>query len=617
MPRRSLYFCVTLLAVALLSALMTRMMVTEFSAALEVTTQEVVTREVAAQEVSTQRVAQSEAGSFDVIVVGSEPEGIAAAVAAAESGARTLLVTKHARVGGLFVLGGLNSLDVRTEPLVQRGLFERWWGRVGRDAAFDVGRAEAAFGEMLEAAGVTVQLNAGRVTPVLEQRRVVGIRVGVRVGDQTFRAAQVIDATADGDLAAKAGAPHTFGFRSLGVDARMADTLVFQVDGVDWDALRAGVREQGPGYAQVNGNAAWGPFGGVPAAYRPVQAGVRLRGLNLGREDDGSVLVNALLLYGIKPFNPESVADGLRRGRLEAPRIVAYLRTLPGFADARYGGVADRLYIRESRHFRTRCTLTVDDALGNVVSPGDVAAGSYALDVQTLTPSDDGYVYGVPEVYGARLCVALPKRPENLWVVGKTAGYDPLAASSARVVPFGMALGEAVGVAAAEAARSGRTALGYAADPVAVAGLREALLERGAYLPEVRVRVPSGPASHPHFGAYQTLRRKGLALGGYDNDPRLDEPMPALGFLYLLANVGARFRGDDGLGRALLARFPALAGDLTADLGLELTQTAACELGACRKSGFVLSRTGLEGGVSRGQAYELAAGLATAALTLP
>ena len=610
MPRRSLYFCVTLLAVAFLSAFMTRTTVTGlsglsgFSAALEV-----VNQEVSVQQTSTQTAAaQKDSGRFDVIVVGSEPEGIAAAVAAAESGARTLLVTRDGRVGGLFVLGGLNSLDVRTEPLVQRGFFERWWDRVGREAAFDVGRAEAAFGASLAEAGVMVELNAEKVGAVLEQRRMVG----VWVGGQTFRAAQVVDATADGDLAAEAGAPYTIGFRSLGVDARMADTLVFKVDGVDWDAL-AEVSTREPGYAQVNGNAAWGPFGGVPAAYEAVQAGVRLRGLNLGRQADGSVLVNALLLYGVDPFSANSVTDGLRRGRLEAPRIVKYLQTLPGFAEARYGGVAEQLYIRESRHFRTRCTLTVDDALGNAVRRGDVAAGSYALDVQTLTPNDDGYVYGVPEVYGVRLCVALPKRPENLWVVGKTAGYDPLAASSARVVPFGMALGEAVGVAAAGAARSGRTASAYAADPAAVAGLREALLKRGAYLPEVQVRVPSGPASHPHFEAYRTLRRKGLALGGYDNDPHLDEPMPALGFLYLLANVGTRFREDDALGEALLARYPALDGDLTAGLGLELTQTAACALDACRDFSLVLSGMGLEGGVSRGQAYELAASLATAA----
>ena len=37
----------------------------------------------------------------------------------------------------------------------------------------------------------------------------------------------------------------------------------------------------------------------------------------------------ALLLYGVDPFSPKSVADGYRRGRLEAPRIVRYLRGLP------------------------------------------------------------------------------------------------------------------------------------------------------------------------------------------------------------------------------------------------------------------------------------------------
>ncbi len=88
-----------------------------------------------------------------------------------------------------------------------------------------------------------VELNAEKVRPVLEPRRAVG----VRVGGQTFRAAQIIDAAADGDFAAEAGAAFTLGFRSLGVDARMADTLVFQIDGVDWDALRAGARAGGAG----------------------------------------------------------------------------------------------------------------------------------------------------------------------------------------------------------------------------------------------------------------------------------------------------------------------------------------------------------------------------------
>ncbi len=550
------------------------------------------------------QLSAGQAEPFDVIVVGSEPEGVMAAVAAAEEGARTLLVSENARLGGLFVLGGLNSLDLRTEPLVQRGLFERWWNRVGRGSAFDVGQAEAAFEEMLRAAGVEVRLGADPLTPVLG----AGV-VGVRTGEEPLLAAQVVDATADGDLSAAAGAPYTVGFASLGVDERMADTLVFRVEGVRWDALVGGVRERGPEFAQLDRDAAWGHFGGLPAAYEPEQVGVRLRGLNLGRQRDGSVLVNALLVYGINPFDPESVAEGMRRATLEAPRIVRYLRVLPGFERATYGGVAQQLYVRESRHFATRCTLSVDDTLDNVVRPDDVVAGSYALDVQTLTPDDDGYVYGVPVIYGARLCVALPQGPDNLWIVGKSAGYDPLAAASARVVPFGMALGEAVGVAAAWAAQTGVPAQNYASDAEAVRRLRERLTARGVYLPEVKARSPSGPVSHPYFEAYRTLRRKGLALGGYENDPQLDAQMPALGFLYLLANVGVRFWEDDGLGDALLAEFPELTGELTPELARDLTRAASCALGRCLDARDL--ETKFEGDVlTRGEAYALAAKLA-------
>lgn len=539
--------------------------------------------------------------TFDVIVAGSEPEGVIAAVAAAEEGARTLLVSEASRVGGLFVLGQLNSLDLRTQPLVQRGLFERWWTRVGRGAAFDILRAEAAFEALLGDAGVTVRLAAGPLTPLVEAGHVTGVRAGT----ERFPGTQLIDATAEGDLAAAAGVPHTVGFASLGVPERMADTLVFRLGGVDWPALVRGVRARGAEYAQVNRDAAWGHFGGVPAAYRAVEEGIRLRGLNLGLQEDGSVLVNALLIYGVDPFDPRSVADGKRRAEREAPRIVAYLRELPGLEAATFGGVADALYIRETRHFATHCTLTVDDTLDNIVRPDDVVAGSYPLDVQTLTPGDSGYVYGVPKVYGARLCVALPEGPHNLWIVGKAAGYDPLAASSARVVPFGMALGEAVGVAAAGAVRAGVSAQDYALDTEGVAQVRARLEARGAYLPEVRARTPTGPVTHPHFEAYRTLRRKGLALGGYANDPQLDAPMPALGFLYLLANVGQRFWGDGTLGDALLARFPNLEGALTPELAFELTRAASCALAACLEL-----ETG-EGTLTRGEAYELAAAVAT------
>ena len=578
----------------------------------------------------------AETHDYDVIVIGSEPEGVTAAVAAAQEGARTLLVSEDARVGGLFVLGQMNSLDLRTQPtLYQQGLFLDWWERVGRGASFDVNEAEQAFVEMLSEAGVALRLGE-KAEPVLggtalgatggiseertslqdETSETVPLE-GVRVGNDTLRASQIVDATAEADFAAHAGAPYSLGFSSLGLDERMADTLVFRIDGVDWAALSWGVRSRGKAYAAVDDNVAWGHFGGYPAAYEPQGEGLRLRGLNLGKQADGSVLVNALLIYGVDPFNPESVADGYERARLEAPRVIDYLKELPGFADASFGGVAETLYIRETRHIEARCTLSVDDVLGNVVTDEDVVAGGYPLDVQTLTPYDSGYVYGTPEVYGAQLCVAVPRGVENLWVVGKAAGYDPLAASSARVVPFGMALGEAVGVAAAWASRRDISPATFAEDKGAVQALRERLEARGAYLAEVKARAPSGPTSHEFFDAYRFLRGRGLALGGYENEPNLSAEMSARGYLYLLSNVGQRFLGDSELGQTLIATFGDASGALTPELALEITARAACEVGLCAEPswsryGLSAERFAAEDALTRGEAYALAAWVAQA-----
>jgi len=560
--------------------------------------------------------AQQLPSTFDVIVVGSEPEGIITAVAAAQEGASTLLVTSDPRLGGLFVMGEMNSLDLRTRPyLYQRGLFEAWWNRVGRGSSFDVKRAERVFAAMLAEAGVTV-VQSSPIEPLVEGGAVRGVVVAKR----PITAQQIIDATADADFAAAAGAPFTFGFESLGFSARMVDTLVFRIDGIDWRALQRGIAQRGgKSYAEINNWAAWGHFTGYPAAYQAVEPGIRLRGLNLGLQEDGSVLVNALLIHGIDPFDPESRAEGFARAEREAPRIIDYLRgDLPGFAQARFGGVARALYIRQTRQLVARCTLTVQDVLFNRVTAYDVAAGGYPLDVQALTPHDSGFVFGTPEIYGVQLCVTLPQGFDNLWVVGKAAGYDPLAASSARVVPFGMALGEAVGVAAAQAVARGLSSQAFL-ESQPVQEVRQRLRQRGAFLPEVRPRHPVGPHQHEFFDAYMLLLGRGLALGGYENEPHLDSEVSARSYLYMLSNVGQRFHSQPELGRTLVARFSNISGPLSPELALTLTVEAACLLGQCltadwqqlRQAGLAPARFPPEGPLTRGEMFALAAGIAS------
>lgn len=564
---------------------------------------------------------------FDVVVYGSEPEGIAAAVAAAEEGARTLLVTSDGRIGGLFVLGELNMLDMRTQPFnYQRGLFERWWRLVGARDAFDVHQAESAFWRLLRDAGVEVWLEAGQAEPRFESGELRGLSLPERQVE--VNALQVIDASSEAELAARAGAPFDFGWERFGVDQRQADTLVLNVAGVDWPALKRGVAAKGRSYASMRETVAWGHFDGLPAAYPTTRPGTRLRGLNLGLQQDGSVLINALLLYGLDPLDPESLSAGRELGLAEGVDIVAYLREhLPGFADARLAGAAERLYVREARHLLADCVLSADDALGNVVTAQDVAAGGYPLDAQSFTRYDSGFVWGTPDIYGGRLCMLVSRDVEGLWVVGKSAGYDPVAFASARVVPFGMAMAEAAGVAAATAVRLGVKGSEMAHDDANVRLVRGRLLSRGALLPEVRQRRAVGPVSHPAYDAFRVLVGRGLAVGGYDNDPQLDAKATVLSFAYLLSHVATRFhqRPDIGADLALLA-LELSGGDgsgaLTADVATELLASAACRLFGCLpEDGSPKPAVGGAADVplppspdqlSRGDTYRLAAWLALA-----
>jgi hypothetical protein len=525
----------------------------------------------------------AQANTYDVIVVGSEPEAISAAVAASESGAKTMLITADPKLGGLFVMGQMNSLDLRTEPFnYQQGLFLRWWEMVGKGHSFDIKEAEGAFQELLVAAGVEVHLGSTNILPLMNGNKVIGLQADETMGHKNFYAKQIIDGTSEMEFATIAGASSTFGFSGIGFGARMVDTLVFRIDSVDWPALYKGIRAKGKDYAVVDSHVAWGHFGGYPAKYKAIEEGIRLRGLNLGQQNDGTILVNALLIYGINPYDPASIADGFARAEREAPRIIDYLKAeLPGFENATFGGVADKLYIRETRHLNAECTLTTDDLLDNRVTEFAVAAGGYPLDVQTLTPYDNGYVYGTPEIYGVELCVNVPLEIDNLWVVGKAAGYDAIAASSARVVPFGMVVAEAVGVAAAYGAGRDESPRTLISDTSTLYDIRATLKERGAYLPQVKERNPVGPFNHPYYRDYRLMLSRGLAVGGYKNEPLLDESMKAISYVYLLSNVAQRFFDNDEIGPEIVARYPDNTLPLSSDLALTITHDFACETGSC------------------------------------
>lgn len=471
---------------------------------------------------------------YDVIVVGSDPEGIAAALSAAHNGMKTLLLSKDSTPGGLYTLGALNFIDVpetRDGTLLVGGIYEEFVNAVG-GSGFDIVNAANVFNDMLTAEdNLTVRYGAKFQEPVMNGNTITGVTV-LEEGDMlvTYNAPYIIDATQDGDVAAAAGAPYTYAGEDIGErDREMGVTLVFRVSGVNWDSMcryltiKRGIGEifNKSTSMGVSGNTAWG-FSDEGYAYEPSDEAMRLRGFNMAKQDNGDVLVNALLIFDVDPLDEASREEGIARAKAELENIIPYLQDeFWGFGDCELAGTAEDLYVRESRHITCEYNLTIDDVLENRDQDDRIAVTSYPVDVQPTKTQTYGTVVGYPDQYAVGYKSLVPQDVDGLLVVGRAAGYTSLAAGSARIVPTGMACGEAAGVAVAVAKAQSATPRDLVDDDAAIAEIQEKLTAQGARLDHTQTH--EDVMDHWAYPGVKVLRSLGVLDGGYDNNYYLDD----------------------------------------------------------------------------------------------
>ena len=471
---------------------------------------------------------------YDVIVVGSDPEGIAAALSAARNGMKTLLLSKDSTPGGLYTLGALNFIDVpetRDGTLLVGGIYEEFVNAVG-GSGFDIVNAANVFNDMLTAEdNLTVRYGAKFQEPVMNGNTITGVTV-LEEGDMlvTYNAPYIIDATQDGDVAAAAGAPYTYAGEDIGErDREMGVTLVFRVSGVNWDSMcryltiKRGIGEifNKSTSMGVSGNTAWG-FSDEGYAYEPSDEAMRLRGFNMAKQDNGDVLVNALLIFDVDPLDEASREEGIARAKAELENIIPYLQDeFWGFGDCELAGTAEDLYVRESRHITCEYNLTIDDVLENRDQDDRIAVTSYPVDVQPTKTQTYGTVAGYPDQYAVGYKSLVPQDVDGLLVVGRAAGYTSLAAGSARIVPTGMACGEAAGVAVAVAKAQSATPRDLVDDDAAIAEIQEKLTAQGAKLDHTQTH--EDVMDHWAYPGVKVLRSLGVLDGGYDNNYYLDD----------------------------------------------------------------------------------------------
>jgi hypothetical protein len=440
----------------------------------------------------------------DVLVVGGGTAGVVAALAAAETGADTILLEKAGFLGGALIHGAivLHSFFNLYKPFpgvpkvqLVRGIPEKIVdamiraggcpGHVEADLDADYDSVATCFDpetykwvalELVEQAGVRLLLHTFVVDAFTESNKLQGVIAETKSGRIGIRAKVVVDCSGDADVAYYAGAECIDKKRES--DYAVANT--FGMGNVDLPRARKYLEERGflrrtaYGYKgsktddvirlgfdltgdeefanQLKRMGIWGP---MTASTRPNQL----------------TYINCTSVRGIDALEPEDMTKAEILLRRQIAEVVEFLqKNIPGFENAYLNWSCPGICIRRTRTVICEYDITNDDVTEGRGFPDEIARYGFH-DLAPTYMVKNGGSYGIP--YRA----LLPVRVDNLLVAGRMITSDYKAHMSTRNTVCCMAQGHAAGTAAAMAAQRDQTPR-----ELSVPDLQDMLEAQGVYL---------------------------------------------------------------------------------------------------------------------------------------
>ncbi|MBO4886732.1 MAG: FAD-dependent oxidoreductase [Firmicutes bacterium] len=429
--------------------------------------------------------------TYDVVVLGAGTAGAAAAIAAADFGAKVLVVEQFGSAGGSGSLGlvtPLMSTGIKDRPqcsYIGNEIIERLYQLDASDgnkrAYFDPMMLSIVLEEMLHERGVTMLYHTMVTGVELEGGHITGIRVCNISGNGIVHATKrYIDATGDAVVCDFAGLPTLHGDEET--HKNQPCSLRYMIGGVDVDAFWHYL-------AEMRSQAGLSSTSGDQTAPRPenfsdaVTSGERKRALKPvflkaveagDLEEEDAIYWQFFTVPGRRDvlafncpefFDIDDITNAEKQSFVQVQgklRILRHLRFyrkyLPGFEHAYIAQISAMVGIREGRRAITEYIFTTEDAFAWRKFDDAVSQSNYPVDVHGRSLRNHALSRDENEprkYYEIPFRSLIVKGVDNLLVAGRNLGAEFVAQSSVRIIPTCRSLGEAAGIAAALSTNDG------------------------------------------------------------------------------------------------------------------------------------------------------------------